>query len=65
MPCGKPREVNDITMARGKVPSHVTLCDNCPNAFLSKRTLSDIQLISSDEGVSTRAQDWYVEHQQQ
>ena len=49
---------------RGKVPSLVTLCDNRPKVLRSKRPLSPVHPISNDEGVSTHAQDWYVESQQ-
>jgi hypothetical protein len=61
MPCGKPPDAHNITIVRGKVPSEVTLCDNCLTVSFPQHTWSDTQLIASDEGVSTHAQDRYVE----
>jgi hypothetical protein len=65
MPCWRPLDARNSRIERCKVPSHVTLCDNCPNVSLPKRILSDTPLLSIGEGVSTHAQDRYVEHQQQ
>lgn len=48
---------------RCKVQSEGSLCDNRPNVSLPKRSLSDTQLILSDAGALTHAQNRYVEHQ--
>jgi hypothetical protein len=63
--CGKPPDAYATVLVYGKVPSQVTLCDNCLTVSLLKRLLSDTRLFLSDEGVSTHAQDRYVEIQPQ